>query len=88
MPVTKDEIISEIRKYVAANDGKVPGEPAFVSATRIKSSTWKGKFWARWTDAVREAGYDPSGWNQKIPDEELLEKLAGFITVRVRPQHG
>jgi hypothetical protein len=84
MPVTKNEIISEIQKYVAANGGKVPGEIAFESATRIKSSNWRGKFWARWTDAVREAGYDPTGWNQKIPDEELLETLAEFITTQAR----
>lgn len=31
-------------------------------------------------DAVREAGYDPKVMTQKIPDEVILERLAGFIT--------
>jgi len=78
--VTKDEILSEIRKFVAANDGVIPGERTFAAATRIKESAWKGKYWARWTEAVKAAGYDPNTLNQKIPDEDILDKLAGFIT--------
>jgi hypothetical protein len=41
---------------------------------------WKGRYWARWSDAVREAGYDPEEMTQKIPEENILEKLAGLIT--------
>lgn len=78
--VTKEEILSEIRRYVAANDGAVPGEKTFAAATRIKESAWKGKYWVRWTEAVKAAGYDPNTLNQKIPDDDILEKLAAFIT--------
>jgi hypothetical protein len=80
MPVTREEVLSEIRKYVAANDREVPGERTFEAATGIKASAWKGRFWARWTDAVRDAGYDPNALNQRIPDEALLKQLADFIT--------
>jgi Meiotically up-regulated gene 113 len=80
MPVTREQIIAEIRKLVAANGGDIPGERTFEAATRIKPSSWKGWFWARWTDAVRDAGYDPNALTQKIPDEELLEKLAGYVS--------
>jgi hypothetical protein len=80
MLISREEILAEIRKFVAANDGAIPGERTFLAATRIKESAWKGKHWARWTDAVREAGYDPNSLNQKIPDEDILERLAEFIT--------
>jgi len=79
MVISRDEILSEIHRFVAANHGDIPGERTFVAATRIKQSSWKGRYWARWTDAVREAGYDPNAMTQKIPDEDLLEKLASFI---------
>jgi len=80
MATSREEILSEISKFVAANEGQIPGERTFATATRIKGSAWKGKYWARWTDAVREAGYDPNAMTQKIPDEDILERLAGFIT--------
>ncbi|MEX2306144.1 MAG: GIY-YIG nuclease family protein [Pirellulales bacterium] len=80
MPISREEIVAEIQKFVAANDGKIPGESTFVSATRIKQSVWKGRYWVRWTDAVREAGYDPNSMKRKIPDEEILACLAKFIT--------
>ena len=80
MAISRSEVLAEIRKFVAANNGVIPGERTFVTATRIKQSTWKGKHWARWTDAVREAGYDPNAMTQKIPDEGILEQLARFIT--------
>lgn len=79
MAISKEEILAELRKVVAANSGAIPGERTFMAATRIKQSAWKGKYWARWTDAVREAGYDPNAMTQKIPDEGILEGLAVFI---------
>jgi hypothetical protein len=78
MAMSREEVLSEIRTFVAKN-GKIPGERTFATATRIKESAWKGKYWARWTEAVREAGYDPNTLNLKIPDERILERLGGFI---------
>ncbi len=80
MPISREEILLEIRKYVVDHAGEVPGERTFEAATRIKSWSWKGRIWARWTDAVREAGFDPNVLQQKIPDEELIAKLAEFVS--------
>jgi hypothetical protein len=80
MALSKQELLVELRKFVEANNGVIPGERTFVAATRIKQSAWKGKYWARWTDAVREAGFDPNAMTQKIPEEDILERLAAFIT--------
>src|SRR5438094_5791691 len=79
MPIGREEILSEIRKFVATHDGDIPGQRTFIAATRIKPSAWQGKHWARWTDAVREAGNDPRKRKRKIPDEDMLEQLAAFI---------
>jgi hypothetical protein len=78
MAISKEEILTEIRKFVG-NGGAIPGERTFLAATRIKPSAWKGRYWARWTDAVREAGYDPNTMTRKIPDENVLQRLAKFI---------
>jgi hypothetical protein len=80
MAISREDILSEIRKLVGANGGEVPGERTFAVATRIKESAWQGKYWPRWSDAVREAGYDPNEKTQRIPDEDMLEKLAAFIS--------
>jgi hypothetical protein len=80
MPISREEILSEIRRFVTSHDGDIPGERTFVNTTRIKQSAWKGKYWVLWSEAVREAGYDPNPMNQKIPNEVMLEKLAAFIS--------
>ncbi len=79
MAISKEEILVELHKFVAVNNGVIPGERTFMAATRIKQSAWKGKYWARWTDAVREARYDPNAMTQQIPDEGILKELAAFI---------
>jgi hypothetical protein len=80
MAISKQEILVELRKFVNANNGAIPGERTFVAATRIKQSAWKGRYWARWTDAVREAGFDPNAMTQKIPEGDIMERLAAFIS--------
>jgi len=79
MAISKEEILSEIRRFIAESGGNVPGERTFAKATRIKQHSWKGRYWARWSDAVREAGYEPKHLTQKVPEEDILSKLAGLI---------
>ena len=79
MPTSKEDILSEIRRFVSSHGGDIPGERTFITATGIKQSAWKGKYWVLWSEAVREAGYDPNPMNPKIPNEVMLEKLAAFV---------
>jgi hypothetical protein len=36
------------------------GKDRFAAATGIKETAWRGRYWARYSDAVREAGYGPN----------------------------
>ena len=68
----RDMIISEIQKIAAQNGGKAPGQHAFVAATGITESKWRGKYWARWGDALIEAGFQPNELQGKSDSGNLL----------------
>jgi len=75
-PMNKSEILQEIQRTAAANDGVPLGSRRFAAETGIKEYDWKGKLWARWSDAVREAGFAPNQLQSAFDKAELLEKYA------------
>jgi hypothetical protein len=74
--MTKEHILSEIRRTAAAN-GDVPlgVHHRFFAETGIKESDWRGKFWVRWSDAVKEAGFQPNELTAARTNEDLLDHL-------------
>lgn len=72
----RDQILNEIRKLAEANGGQPPGRDAFESATGVRSATWLGVYWARWGDALKEAGYSPNTFQAKVDEEHLLRSFA------------
>jgi Meiotically up-regulated gene 113 len=76
--VDKAHILREIKRTAAANRGEPLGWRRFFSETGIKQSDWCGVYWARWGDAVREAGFSPNQLNKAYDKAELLEKYAKF----------
>jgi hypothetical protein len=74
----RQHILSEIRRMAVENDGIAPGSQRFESETHIRETDW-GRYWARWGDALTEAGCKPNDWQQKIPSDALLENLAVFV---------
>lgn len=72
----RETILTEIRRLADLNGGKAPGAKAFEDQTGMSQSAWRGKYWARWTDAVKEAGLAPNEPHIKLEDDHLLEKLA------------
>jgi len=48
----------------------------FTRETGIRRAEWLGVYWARWSDALIEAGLAPNDWQARLDAERVLEKLA------------
>jgi hypothetical protein len=77
--IERDHILSEIRRTAEDNGGRPLGRERFQAATGIREADWSGRYWVRWNDAVREAGYEPNTLNQPFSDDHILGKLAEFV---------
>jgi hypothetical protein len=77
--MTKDEIIATIRTLAAAHGGQPPGVNRVRKEAGIKSTDWSGKYWARWSDALRDAGFSPNRWKRGYDEDFLLRRLAGVL---------
>ncbi|HEV2754354.1 MAG TPA: GIY-YIG nuclease family protein [Actinomycetota bacterium] len=55
------------------------GQQAFQTATGIRNRDWRGRYWARWSEAVREAGLSPNLKKQAFHDEYVFPKLIDLI---------
>src|SRR5439155_5672728 len=51
----------------------------FTTVTGIKQSDWYGRFWARWGDAVREAGHQPQERKVAYERSKLLDHLRNLV---------
>lgn len=74
--MTKEHILNEIRK--TAKDGKGLGINAFLAATGIKESDWRGKrwnSWENWGDVLVEAGYPRNDWMTAYEESYVFEAL-------------
>jgi hypothetical protein len=76
--MTKQEMLSEIRRTAAANGGAPLGMGRFRAETGVKEGDWRGKYWARWGDAVKEAGFQPNDLKPARSEDDLLTSLAGL----------
>jgi len=75
----KQHILDEIVRTAATIGGIALGRERFFQETGIKESDWLGKFWARWSDAVTEAGCIPNKPNAPMEETALLESFVAFI---------
>jgi Meiotically up-regulated gene 113 len=73
--LSKSHILEEIRRTARTNHGKPLGRLRFFKETGIKESDWLGKHWARWNDAIREAGLTPNSLQAAFSDDFLLDQL-------------
>lgn len=77
---SKEHILREMRRLAAENGGKPLGVKRFAAVTGIGQWEWMGRYWARWSDAVREAGLEPGEWNARVhDDDDLLRILSELV---------
>lgn len=72
----RQTIVLELKRLAAANGGRPLGRRAFEQETGIRECEWRGVFWARWSDALLEAGFNANKMQGRADRTELLEKLA------------
>lgn len=72
----KDHILDEIRRTARANGGRPLGQQRFAAETGIREKDWLGRHWARWGDAVQEAGLTRNLLNPAYPRDHLLRHFA------------
>jgi len=77
--INRQHIINEIKRTAEANGGIPLGTERFFAETGIRTSDWFGKYWARWGDALIEAGYKPNEMQGSYEDDWVIEKLISVI---------
>lgn len=70
--IQRDEIISAIQRLAKAS-GQAPGQKLFRAETGIGERAWRGLYWSRWSDALRDAGLEPNQLTQKFDTDEVLD---------------
>jgi hypothetical protein len=73
--ITKTHILDEIQRTAAENGGKPLGQNRFRTETGIKEYDWKAH-WARWGDALVEAGFARNKLQSPTSKEELAKRYA------------
>jgi hypothetical protein len=77
--MTKQHILSEIKRTANKNGGVPLGRDRFFQETGIKYYNWYGIYWSRWSEALKEAGFTPNTMQAAYPEEELIEKYVSFV---------
>ena len=72
----KAYILGEIVRTAQETGGVALGKRKFEQETGIREHAWLGKHWARWSDAVKEAGLQPGQMSPRIDDDRLLMQVA------------
>ena len=75
----RQHIIDEIKRTAAANGGAPLGVARFLQETGIKVTDWEGRFWVRWGDALREAGFEPNQFNAAYDKTMLIEIFVSLV---------
>jgi hypothetical protein len=75
----RERILAEIKRIAKANGGVAPGKGVFEKETGIRKYDWSGKYWARWSDAVADAGLVAQDYKQKQDTTLFYPKLAEAV---------
>lgn len=77
--MTKQEILSEIRRITKESGGMAPGSQRFFTETGVRKSDWYPNLWLRWGDAIIEAGCQPNDFMAAYDTDYLIIKYIELI---------
>ena len=70
----REQILAEIKR-IAAVYGKPPGKQVFERETGIREHQWSGVIWAKWTDALTEAGLKGNVLQTRLDTKDMLLQI-------------
>jgi len=76
MALAKEHILQEIKRTATLNGGVPLGLGRFETDTGIRRDDCVGVYWAKWSDALVEAGFTPNEMTPAYPDELFLRSYA------------
>ncbi len=76
--MNKEEIINQVRRMAAENGCKPLGRGRFEAITGINKNAWL-KYWSRFSELQKEAGFEPNQLTRAYDDEYLIEKIILLI---------
>lgn len=74
----QEDILAEIKRTAKENGGKPLGVARFETATGIRPYDWQ-RYWARFTDLQREAGFSPNEMVSAYSKDSKIEQFADLI---------
>jgi hypothetical protein len=77
--VDREHILAEIHRTTEENGGIPLGVLRFAAETGIHPHDWSGRYWARWNDALAEAGLPPNELKRRYVDDEVLARLPAEV---------
>lgn len=80
MTLSKQHILSEIQRVMAMHDGRLSFRK-FCEESGLKEHQILGMHWARWNDALAEAGVENTNsfFRPRTEDTAVIEAIAQFI---------
>ena len=73
---TRESIVASIKAVAEKNEGVPLGVRAFSATTGLKDDEWRGRYWARWSDALQEAGYSGNAMQGRFDSVDVLRRVA------------
>jgi hypothetical protein len=77
--VERQRIVDAIKRIASENGGTPPGQRQIEAAIGLRPSEWRGVYWAKWGDAVAEAGFARNSPLPRTESDTVLSRVAALV---------